>query len=92
MVKIGNYIYQKSNRKDKKLYTIVNGKAVHFGNINYEHYKDKTGLLDKKLNHLDRDRQKSYLARAKGIKDKNGKFTYKDPNSPNYHSYNILWA
>jgi hypothetical protein len=91
MVKVGNYDYKISNKKDKKLYTIVNGKEIHFGNSNYQHYNDKTGLLNKKLNHLDKDRQNKYLSRAKAIKDKQGNLTYKNPNSANYHAIKILW-
>jgi hypothetical protein len=37
-------------------------------------------------------RQKSYLARAKGIKDKQGNLTYKDPESPNYHAVRVIWS
>jgi aminopeptidase C len=91
MVKVGSYDYKISNRKGKKLYTVVNGKEIHFGSDVNQHYNDKTGLLNKKLNHLDKDRQKKYLSRAKGIKDKNGNLTYKNPNSANYHAIKILW-
>ena len=91
MVKIGNYDYKISNRKGKKLYTVVDNKEVHFGNSNYQHYNDKTGLLNKKLNHLDKDRQKKYLSRAKGIKNNKGNLTYKDVTSANYHAIKVLW-
>lgn len=88
---INGLIYYPSTRKDKKLMVNVNGKWIHFGNSNYQHFFDKTGLLDKKLNHKDIKRRLRYLKRAKGIKYNNGKFTYSDINSPNYHSINILW-
>lgn len=98
MSKVGKYTYYKSSRKDKKLMTNIDEKTggstwVHFGSKKplMEHYFDKTGLLDKKLNHGDKDRRKSYLARAKSIKDKNGKLTKDNPYSPNYHSIRILW-
>jgi len=90
MVKIGKYDYEKSTRKDKKLMTTVNGKTIHFGNPNYQQFKDKTEIWSK-LDHNDTQRRKNYLARAKGIKNKAGKLTYKDPLSPNYHAVNILW-
>jgi hypothetical protein len=31
MVKVGNYNYELSTKKDKKLMTVVNGKTIHFG-------------------------------------------------------------
>ena len=85
------YNYELSTKKGKKLMVVVNGKTIHFGDINYNHFSDKTGLLDKKLNHNDKKRQASYLARAKGIKNKQGQLTYKDPMSANYHAVKILW-
>lgn len=90
MVKIGKYNYEKSTRKDKKLMTVVNGKKIHFGNPDYQHYRDRTGIW-KSLDHNDKERRKSYLSRAKGIKDKNGDLTWKNPESPNYHAIRILW-
>lgn len=91
MVKIGKYDYQKSDRRGKKLMTVVKGKEVHFGDAKMQHYFDKTELLSKSLNHLDKKRRESYLKRSKGIKDGDGKLTWKDPSSPNYHSIRILW-
>ena len=41
--------------------------------------------------HKDEKRRKSYLARAKGIKNKKGELTYKNKNSPNYWSVRVLW-
>jgi hypothetical protein len=90
-VKIGDYEYQISNKKNKKLMTIVDGKKVHFGDKNMQHYHDKTELLDKSLNHGDEKRKEKYLKRAKGIKNKNGDLVYNDPRSANFHSINILW-
>lgn len=91
MVKIGKFDYQKSTRKDKKLMVKVNNnKTIHFGNSNMEHFKDKTGIWKNK-DHKDETRRKNYLTRSKGIKNKKGELTYKDPNSANYHSRNILW-
>ena len=60
MVKIGSYNYEKSKRKNKKLFTIVNGKEVHFGDIRYQHFKDKTGIW-KSLDHTDPKRRKNYF-------------------------------
>ena len=86
------YNYELSTKKNKKLKVVVNGKTIHFGDVRYQHFKDSTGLLDKKLNHRDKKRQASYFARAKGIKNKQGQLTYKDPMSPNYHAVKMLWS
>lgn len=90
MVKVGSYDYKKSTRPDKKLMVEVKGKTIHFGARSMEHFRDKTGIWSSK-NHGDDKRRKSYLARAKGIKDKQGKLTWKDPTSPNYHAVRVLW-
>jgi hypothetical protein len=90
MVKIGSYNYEKSTRPNKKLMVEVKGKLIHFGDRNMQQFKDKTGIWKSK-NHGDNKRRDSYLARAKGIKDKSGNLTWKDPSSPNYHSLRILW-
>lgn len=90
MVKIGKFNYEKSTRKDKKLMVIVDGKKIHFGARNMEHFKDKTGIL-KSLDHNDPKRRKNYLARSKGIKNKEGKLTKDIETSPNYHAIRILW-
>lgn len=92
MVKIGKYNYELSNKKNKKLMVKVNNKIIHFGDIRYSHFLDKTGLLDKKLNHGDKKRRENYLKRSKGIKNKKGELTFKDPLSPNFHSIKILWS
>lgn len=88
---VDGYKYFKSDRKDKKLMVEVDGEWIHFGNSNYQHYFDRTGLLNKKLNHKDDERRKLYLLRATGIRDNSGGYTYKDPQSANYHAVNILW-
>ena len=70
-------------KNPKKKYSIIrpNGKVISFGDSSAEDYWD----------HKDAKRRKSYLARAKGIKNKEGKQTYKDPNSANYYSVHLLW-
>ena len=42
--KVGNYTYEKSTAKGKKLMTTVKGKKVHFGDKNMQQFKDKTGI------------------------------------------------
>ena len=58
-----------------------NPKIIHFGNKNYEDYRQ----------HKDKKRRESYLARAKGIRNKKGELTYKDTNSKNYWAIRHLW-
>lgn len=88
--------FEKSSRKNKKYKVTFKWKreykTVHFGDDRYEQFKDSTPIkLYKKLNHGDKDRRRRYLARAKGIKNKAGKLTYKDPTSANYWSVKYLW-
>lgn len=90
MIKVGNYTYQKSTAKGKKLMTKVDGKVIHFGDVKMQHFKDKTGIWSNK-DHGDEKRRDSYLARASGIKNKQGKLTKNDPSSPNYHAIRVLW-
>tara|TARA_R110000765_G_scaffold286905_1_gene383355 strand:- start:777 stop:1088 length:312 start_codon:yes stop_codon:yes gene_type:complete len=65
-------------------------KTIHFGDTRYQQFKDKIGTY-KQLDHGDPVRRKSYLARAKGIKNKQGELTWKDRSSPNYYSVRYLW-
>jgi len=85
--------FEKSTRKNKKYsVTTPSGKKIHFGDVRYSQYKDSTGLgLYTHLNHGDKERRKKYLLRAKGIKNKDGKLTWKDPESSNYYSVRFLW-
>lgn len=83
--------FLKSTRKNKKYMIFYNNKWIHFGDIRYEHYKDRTPLkLYSYLDHNDKQRRKNYLQRSMGIKSK-GNLTYNDPNSPNYYSIKYLW-
>ena len=85
--------FKKSTRPGKKYMVVVNGKTIHFGDIKMQQYRDTTGLgLYTHLNHNDEKRRASYLARAKGIKDKNGNLTWKNKNTSNYFSIRYLWA
>ena len=86
--------FSKSTRPGKKYMVVApNGKTIHFGSSSMEQYRDTTGLgLYTHLNHNDEKRRASYLARAKGIKDKNGNLTWKNKNSSNYFSVKYLWA
>jgi|TARA_R110000796_G_scaffold231742_1_gene349753 hypothetical protein len=76
----------KSNAKNKKMsvYVMKDGKKrlIHYGD---SRYKDFT-------QHKNKERRKSYLLRAKGIKNKKGELTYKDKNTANYWAVKTLWA
>lgn len=56
-------------------------KKIGFGHKNYKDFTQ----------HKDPERRRRYLARAKGIKDKEGNLTYKNKNSANYFSVKYLW-
>jgi len=89
--KIGKYTYFLSDKKNKKLSVIVDNKKIDFGDTRYQNFFDRSGLLDKSFNHLDKERRRLYLIRSKNIKDKEGNLTYLNPLSPNFHSVKILW-
>ena len=85
-------VFRKSRAKGKKYAVTYNNKTINFGDSNMQQYKDSTGLgLFSSKNHLDPVRRKSYLARAKGIKNKKGELTWKDKASANYYSVRYLW-
>tara|TARA_R110002095_G_scaffold187201_1_gene164472 strand:- start:76 stop:357 length:282 start_codon:yes stop_codon:yes gene_type:complete len=89
-IKVGKYRYQKSTRPGKKLMTVVKGRTIHFGDSSLEHFKDKTGIWKSK-DHNDKTRQKNYLTRSAGIKNKKGQLTKDNPESANYHARRLLW-
>jgi hypothetical protein len=89
---IDGYTYSLSDKKNKKLKVVVDGKTIHFGGdpLLYQHFKDRTGLLPKSQNHGDDKRRLAYLNRSTKIKDSTG-FAYLNPKSPAYHALRILW-
>lgn len=56
-------------------------KKINFGDRRYKDFRQ----------HKDKKRRASYLARAKGIRNKAGKLTWKDKNTKNYWSVHYLW-
>ena len=74
------------------VYVMKDGKVkkIGFGMKGMQQFKDKIGYY-KSLDHGDAVRRKSYLARAKGIKNKKGELTWKDKNSANWWSVHKLW-
>ena len=75
----------KSTAKGKKgmVYVKKNGatKLIHFGDA----------TMSDMTKHKDPKRQKNYLQRSGGIKNKQGKLTKNDKNSANYWSRKIHW-
>ena len=73
----------KAKNKKKSVYVMKNGKRklIHFGD---SRYRDFTQGATK-------EQRKSYLARAKGIRDKQGNLTANDKNSANYWSIRVSW-
>ena len=56
-------------------------KKIGFGHKDYQDFTQ----------HKDEKRRANYLKRAKGIKNKDGKLTWKDKNTPNYWAVHYLW-
>ena len=70
-----------SDRPNKKIKIIINGKIIHYGDKNSHTYIE--GADEKKRN--------AYRARASKIKNKNGQYTYLIKYTPNYLAYWTLW-
>ena len=81
--KVKYFVYVKSS--NKKGY-----KKIGFGHKDYGQFKDKGGAY-KSLDHGDAKRRANYLKRSKGIKNKEGKLTWKDKNTSNYWAVHYLW-
>ena len=78
----------KSTPKNKKFSVYVKAdtkkgyKTIHFG---------AKGMDDWRSRKATKEQRKSFRARMKGIKRKDGTFAYKDKTSPAYWSLNYLW-
>jgi len=76
----------KSKAKGKKfsVYVLKNGKRklIHFGAKGYDDFRSGTATAQQR---------KSYLARAKKIKNKLGQLTWKDKTTANYWAVRYLW-
>jgi hypothetical protein len=59
-----------------------NPKLIHFG---------AKGMDDWRSGKATKEQRKSFRARIKGIKRKDGTYAYKDKNSPAYWALNYLW-
>ena len=76
-----------SKAKNKKYSVYVKGpsgkpKIIHFGAKGYPDWRSGTAS---------KEQRKSYLARAKAIKDKEGNLTWKNKNTANYWAVRYLW-
>jgi len=77
----------KSKNPKKKFSVYVKGdngktKLIHFGAKGMDDWKSGTAT---------KEQRKSFRARIKGIKRKDGTYAYKDKNSPAYWALNYLW-
>tara|TARA_R110000824_G_scaffold43491_2_gene127187 strand:- start:1292 stop:1573 length:282 start_codon:yes stop_codon:yes gene_type:complete len=91
LTKNGKPILYKPWKSDSKVYkynVYVKGdtksgvKKIGFGRKGYDDWRSGTAT---------KEQRKSYLARAKGIRNKQGQLTYKDKNTSNYWSITYLW-
>ena len=72
---------KRSKKKNKKWVVDYCGSQIHFGDSRYEDFTQ----------HRDEKRRSSYLKRAMGIRNKQGRQTYRIKTSPNFWSVNLLW-
>ena len=89
MVLIDGLHFFKSERKNKKLKAWIPelNKFIHFGDMRYQHFHDRTNILPKSFNHHNEKRRENYLKRAKGINaGQNNKYP-----SANFFAQNYLW-
>jgi GrpB-like predicted nucleotidyltransferase (UPF0157 family) len=78
---LGLPMVHSSQRKNKKLFVVYNGKKIHFGDRRFSDF----------LTNQDEEQRARYRARASKIKDKNGVYSYDNPNTANFWAYNIIW-
>ena len=82
----------KSTRDKKKYMVEYKDKLIHFGDSGMQQYRDSTGEgLYSSLDHGDKARRQSYVARAMGIRNAQGNLTWQDPTSANYYAIRYLW-
>lgn len=76
--------YKGKANKKFSVYVMKDGKKrlIHFGDSTMQDFRQ----------HKDKKRRKSYLARAKGIKNKKGELTWKLKDTANWWSTHYLWG
>ena len=77
----------KSKKSGKKFSVYVKSpsggkRLIHFGATGYPDFRSGSATAEQR---------KSYLARAKGIRKKDGSLAYKDKNTANYWAVKYLW-
>jgi len=82
----------------KKKYTAIlpDGRRVHFGHRDYQHYKDSVpksqgGCTWSHKDHLDKERRTRYRKRHAGMICKDGTRCIDKKYSPAWFSYYFLW-
>jgi hypothetical protein len=91
-----NIKFIKGSGTHKYTAILPDGRRVHFGHVDYQHYKDSVpvaqgGGVWKHLNHLDPKRRKNYRTRHAGMVCKNGVQCISIKYSPAWFSYYFLW-
>ena len=76
---------QISKAKNKRFVLIKDGKRINFGLYPFS----GSGAF---IDHKDDKLKSAWIARHSKIKLKDGRLAYKVKDSPEYLSYNILWA
>ena len=84
-VMIDGYIVKAPSRRINKKYDVYknNKYLFSYGDLRYEHYKDRIGYYSD-LDHMDTKRRKLYRIRHQHDHIDN-------PNFPGYWSYHLLW-
>lgn len=80
-LRLGATDLKRSTHKSKKWMVKYQDKWIHFGAY---------GMSDYTI-HKNELRRDLFLARARGIRDKEGRLTYTNKNKANYWAIKILW-
>jgi len=88
--------FQKGPGKKKYTAILPNGKRVHFGDRDYQQYKDSVpkrlgGGLWSSKDHLDPERRRNYRKRHGEMRCKDGEKCISKRYSPAWFSYYFLW-
>jgi hypothetical protein len=88
--------FERGPRRYKYTAVMDDGRRVHFGHRDYEHYRDSVpksmgGQLWSHKDHMDRRRRANYRKRHAGMITKDGRRAYRVKYSPSWFSYYYLW-
>ena len=70
-----------SNRKNKRLKVLYDGKTIHFGSATGKTFID----------HKDEQKRKAWYARHSKIRNQQGQFVISNPYSASFWAARILW-